>query len=118
MGPMERRRHPRHDLSAPVKFTWDRPDGSHCQGNGITRDFSAVGLFVLTGDPPPIGATVQFEADLKTSRLDSAVNVRAKGLVNRVEATGLEGQIGGFAISTRRMRLEKPEPPPEGQDSD
>ena len=110
MGPMERRRFPRHDLSAPVKFAWELADGTHRDGIGITRDFSAAGLFVMTDDPPPEGATVQFEVDLETSRLDSAVNIRAKGWVNRVEATGLAGRIGGFAIWTRRMRLEKPEP--------
>jgi len=116
MSPVERRRYPRHDLSAPVKFDWE--SDTHRQGTGITRDFSAAGLFVLTDDPPPAGAIVQFEVDLETSRADSAVNVRAKGRVIRVEATSLAGTIGGFAISTRRMRLGKPDPPAEGQQSD
>ena len=57
-----------------------------------------------------MGTMVHFEVDLKTSRLDSTVTVRAKGLVERVEKTELTGQVGGFAVSTRRMRLEKPEP--------
>ena len=65
----------------------------------------------MTDDPPPVGSSVQFEVDLETSSLSSAVNVRAKGLVNRVEATDLAGRVGGFAISARRMKLEKPEPP-------
>jgi hypothetical protein len=63
----------------------------------------------MTGDPPPAGTRVQFEVDLETSRLGSAVNVRAKGRVNRVEATDPAGRVGGFALSTRRMKLEKPE---------
>jgi len=108
---MERRRHERHDLSAPVQFDWEVSNGAHRQGTGVTRDFSAWGLFVMTDDPPPVGTTVRFEVDLDTSRLGSAVTIRAKGQVNRIEMTDLAGRVGGFAISTRRMRLEKPEPP-------
>ena len=114
---MERRRHERHDVSAPVKFNWELPDSGHREGTGVTRDFSAGGLFIMTEDPPPVGTTVLFEVDLKTSRLDSTVTVRAKGQVERVESTGPVSQLGGFAVSTRRMRLEKPDASPEGHSS-
>jgi c-di-GMP-binding flagellar brake protein YcgR len=106
---MERRRHERHDLSAPVKFNWESSESVHCQGAGITRDFSAGGMFVMTEDPPPVGTSVHFEVDLKTSRLDSTITIQAKGDVTRIEMTDLVGQLGGFAISTRRMRLTKAE---------
>jgi hypothetical protein len=108
---MERRRHERHELSAPVKFEWELADSTVRQGTGFTRDFSAGGLFVMTEDPPPVGTTLNFEVDLKTARLDSTATVRAKGQVERVEITDLAGSLRGFAISTRRMRLEKPELP-------
>lgn len=104
---MERRRHERHDLSAAVKFEWGSGDSTQLQGSGVTRNFSAGGMFVMTADSPPVGTIVHFEVDLKTSRLDSTVTVRAKGLVERIEKTELTGQVGGFAVSTRRMRLEK-----------
>jgi len=45
--------------------------------------------------------------DLKISRLDWAVTVRAKGKVSRIEMTDLVGRLGGFAISTRKMALIK-----------
>jgi hypothetical protein len=108
---MERRRHKRYDLSAPVKFDWELSDSTHRHGTGVTRDFSAGGLFVMTHNPPPVGTTVRFEADLDTSRPGSAVTVRAKGQVERIETTDLVGRLGGFAISTRRMSLERAEPP-------
>jgi hypothetical protein len=104
---MERREHKRHDLAAPVKFSWELADGTVSEGTGITRDLSAGGLFVMADDPPPAGATVQFEVDLETGRLGSGVNIRAKGQVIRVEVTDLAGRLRGCAISTRRMRLEK-----------
>ena len=50
-----------------------------------------------------MGTTVHFEVEL--NRLSSAVTVRAKGQVNRIEKTELAGRLGGFAISTRRMNL-------------
>src|SRR4029077_10772952 len=98
---METQKHEQHDLSAPVKFDWKLSDSTHRQGTGVTRDFSAGGLFVMTDDPPPVGTTVRFEVDLETSGLGPAVTVRAKGMVNRVETTDLTGRLGGFAIYTR-----------------
>jgi len=109
---MERRKHERQELTAPVKFEWVLPDSARREGSGVTRDFSATGLFVLTGDPPPLGTSIHFEVDLATSRVSSAVTIRAKGLVNRIEKSDLEGPLVGFAVSTRRMRLEKPAPEP------
>lgn len=114
---MERRRHQRYDLSAPVKFDWELSNRIHRRGTGVTRDLSAGGLFVMTDDPPSVGTTVRFEVDLDTSRLGSAVVVRAKGPVNRIEMSDLAGRVGGFAISTRRMRLERHEPPSRRQRS-
>jgi len=67
----------------------------------------------MTEDPPAVGTTVHCEVDLGTTRLDSKVMIRAKGRVSRVEMTDLVGRLGGFAISIRRMRLEKSELPPE-----
>jgi PilZ domain-containing protein len=107
---MERRRHQRHELAAPVRYEWELPDGTVRQATGITRDFSAGGLFVIGDDFPPVGTQVEFEVDLEASSLFSAVNVRAKGLVNRVEAPDAAGGVGGFAISARQMRLKKPAP--------
>jgi hypothetical protein len=65
----------------------------------------------MTDDPPPAGATIQFEVDLETARLGSSANLRAKGHVCRVEATELAGRLGGFAIAARKMRLERPAAP-------
>lgn len=59
----------------------------------------------MTEESPPVGTTVHFEVALE--RGDSMVVIRAKGQVSRKEATHLAGPIGGFAISTRRMRLVK-----------
>jgi len=105
---MERRRHQRHELAAPVRYEWELPDGTVRQATGITRDFSAGGLFVIGDDFPPVGTQGEFEVDLEASSLFSAVNVRAKGLINRVEASDAAGGVGGFGVSARRMRLEKP----------
>lgn len=102
---MERRSHKRYDLSVPVKFDWEVSNGAHQQGTGITRDFSARGVFIMAEDRPPVGTTVHFEVDLDRSRLGSAVTVRAKGQVIRIEKMELVERLGGFAISTRRMRL-------------
>jgi hypothetical protein len=104
---MESRKHERHELSAAIKFNWELSDGTRGEGMGITRGFSASGVFVTAEEPPPVGTSVHFEVDLKISRLDWAVTVLAKGKVSRIEMTDLVGRLGGFAISTRKMALIK-----------
>ena len=108
---MERRKHQRHDLSAPVNFQWELADGTRREATGVSQNLSAEGLFVMTDDlPPNKGTAVDFELDLATARLGSGVNIRAKGEVCRVEEADLPARSAGFAIFAKRMRLEKPEP--------
>jgi PilZ domain-containing protein len=106
---MERRKHARQNLSAPVRFDWELSDGGHHQGTGVTRDVSAGGLFVVTEDPPAVGTSVYLKVDLKTSRLNPTATIQAKGQVSRIEMIHLTGQLIGFALSTRRMTLRKPD---------
>jgi PilZ domain len=109
VGFMEQRRHQRIDLGALVRFSWQGSGCNECHGKGITRDLSAGGLFVISDTLPPAASIVEFEVDLESSSLGSAVNIQAKGQVRRVEVPGTEGHLGGFAISARRMKLKRAE---------
>ena len=102
---MERRRHERHDLSSPVIFVWGNSDA--CRGVGVTRDFSAGGLFVFTEDLPTVGTSLQFAVNLAVPEGGPGLIVRGKGQVKRVEIADSMGRRGGFAATTGRMKLEK-----------
>lgn len=71
------------------------------------KNLSAKGLFVITKVPPPIESVVDLEMDLGSSGGGSSVMIQAKGRVRRVEMTDVLGRPGGFAASTRSMKLRK-----------
>jgi hypothetical protein len=54
-----------------------------------------------------MGTEVVIRFDFTGSDLSPAVWVKAKGQVNRVELSGVQGQTSGFAASTNRMTIEK-----------
>lgn len=108
---MERRKHKRHELSVVVRFDWESSGGIRDEGFGTTRDLSAAGVFVITTNPPPVGADVHFAVDLKRLGLDSTLTIEAKGTVKRVEAAHLGGLVDGFAIYARKMVLKRQEGP-------
>jgi hypothetical protein len=105
-GVMDRRQHKRFDLSASVTFSWEEPEGIHGAGRGTTRDVSEYGLFVLTNSFPPMGAVIEFEMSFPF-RDDSEIQMKAKGQVVRVEASGAE-MARGFAAVTRILQLQSP----------
>ncbi len=105
---MEQRRHQRIDLGALVRFNWPASAHNKGHGKGITRDLSAGGLFVISDNLPLAASIVEFEVDLESSSLGSVVNIQGRGQVSRVEVPGPDG-LGGFAISTRRMKLKRTE---------
>jgi PilZ domain len=102
---MDRRRHDRYDLIAPVAFFWKDLQRSRTQGKGFMRDLSVGGLFVMTDTLPPADTTLRLEIHLEFPRSDSAVVILAKGQVCRVELSDLVGVNSGFAASTKRLRL-------------
>jgi hypothetical protein len=99
---MDRRLHKRFDLNAPVTYSWkDRP-GIRRSGHGTTRDVSECGLFVLSDSLPPVGTAIQFEVSF-SFRDDSRVQMRARGMIVRVEANGSAETVPGFAASTKAL---------------
>ncbi|MDF1566050.1 MAG: response regulator [Deltaproteobacteria bacterium] len=84
----DRRQHPRHEASLPVKLIRlpDRNQTLHT----FTRDISARGLFVIDATPPPPGSEYEIEIRLKPGDPP----VRAHGRVVRVDL----GRRGGMGL--------------------
>jgi hypothetical protein len=97
---VELRKTNRYRLSAPAIFWWARPDGQSQGSEGVTRDLSTAGVFVVAGLCPPVGARVQLDILLPRMN-DTAVGVRlhGEGLVLRVERGGTT--TTGFAASVQ-----------------
>jgi DNA-binding response OmpR family regulator len=75
----DRRAHPRHEISLPVKLTRlpDRNQVLHT----FTRDISAQGLFAIDANPPPPGT--RYEVELRPRPGEAPVSVL--GVVVRVD---------------------------------
>jgi hypothetical protein len=104
---MDQRRHDRQRIRASIKYSWRSVQGRRLYGIGLTRDFSAGGLFVMTDVAPPLGAIIHCEIDFAVSIPTSKIWIRAKGNVSRVEQSSTAGQAGGFAMLTRRVEVKR-----------
>ena len=86
---MELRQNKRYRLRACVAFSWANTDGNTMRGEGYTRDISAAGVFVLTGDRLPSSTAVKLEVTLPSlsEKRDGAL-LRTQGRVVRSEEIG------------------------------
>ena len=68
-------------------FMWALHDGEPQSGRGITRDISTLGVYVVTGALPPVGARVQMEIALpKLTETGSGMQLTCEGVVLRCES--------------------------------
>jgi hypothetical protein len=100
---MDRRRHLRFVLSAPVNFICKERYRGECEGSGYTRDVSKQGLFIVTNALVPVGAKVHLEIKFRNPNPQFPlfpVVMKARGRVLRVETGAISGRVEGFAVRT------------------
>ena len=105
-----RQRSHRYDLAAPASFSWLSPDAEPRQGEGITRDISAHGVFIYAHRMPITGALV--EVNVSFPSLDAngtMVRLTGKGTVVRLdpserEPSGFAAAVN-FAVAATRAKL-------------
>lgn len=95
---MELRKATRYSVSAPALYRWQRADGMLQEAQGISRDISDRGVFLLAKDLPPPGVHVELEVHLPavagTSR---SAQLYGEGTVVRTSRPGA-GE-SGFAAA-------------------
>ena len=101
---VDRRRHVRFALTAPVSFLWEERAGVEVEGTGFTRDVSEHGAFILTDTQAPLGAGVRLEIVFHNPT--KLLRMTAEGQVLRVEPSSRSEKIGGFAVATRGLDIE------------
>jgi PilZ domain len=98
---MERRTQVRYLLSARAVFSWEGPVHEISRGEGVTRDISESGAFIVTTSCPPARAAVQVELFLPPLHGTVATaRISAKALVIRVEQAPTGDQQSGFAVES------------------
>ena len=96
----------RYPVRAPVFFTWSDMKSQLRGGEGLTRDISSRGLFVLSADSPPAGMVVAVEVLLP--RLDEGgygLRIEGRGYVTRAEARRDDGPKTGFGFCMDNLIL-------------
>jgi hypothetical protein len=95
---MELRKATRYRVSAPALYWWQRADGTLQEAQGISRDISDRGVFVLAKDLPPPGVHVELQVHLPavtgTSR---SAQLYGEGTVVRLSGRG--ARESGFAAA-------------------
>jgi len=103
---MERRAQDRYLLSARAVFSWEGPEKKRFESEGVTRDMSSTGAFILTRSCPPAHTLVQVELFLPPIHGTVAtVRMRADARVLRVEYGPPGRQQSGFAVDSAGFRL-------------
>ena len=93
---MELRTQVRFRLAANAVFTWESGHCSRLLGNGVTRDISLAGVFILTSNSPPVGTGVQLEIFVPPLlRGARSVRIKTEATVIRIEHSG---GAEGFAV--------------------
>lgn len=93
---MELRKTKRYRLSAPAFYCWERADGILQEAQGMTRDMSSRGVFILAESLPPPGAHLELKVYLPSlSGARRSVQLNGEGTVLR--AGRAEVGQSGFA---------------------
>ncbi len=94
-------------MGTSVIFRWKRPDSQRFQGEGITRDISIEGVYVLTATCPPVNSLIHMEVFLPLSDGASKAQMKAEMTVLRVDhdiagtnRSGFSAVGNGFLLRT------------------
>ena len=98
----------RYGLHAPVKFSWEGPDRDRLHGEGMSRDVSVAGAFILTPACPPVGTTLQLEIALPPLYGPTpTVRLKGKARVVRIERAAESPAQSGFAVVSQGFTMEE-----------
>ena len=99
--PMEMRKEIRYRLDAPAVFSWEGVRHKRFQGEGVTRDISVQGAFILTATMPPPDCPIQVDLLLPSlTGMKTMMRITGKARVIRVEHPSSDAWIHGFAVVT------------------
>lgn len=102
--PLEMRKEIRYRLDAPAVFSWEGRDHRRLQGEGVTRDVSVQGAFILTATMPPHDCPIQVDLLLPSlTGVQSMMRITGRARVVRLERP-VNKWIHGFAVVTDEVR--------------
>jgi hypothetical protein len=117
----ERRKHVRYPVRVPVFFCWKKRGGAVFRSEGITRDISLRGAYVLSAMCPPVDTFIEIEIPLPMPLPAPKLLIVGKLRIQRLESSlkkkrdrGFSAVGSGFVVRTSsrcRPAIVKPEAP-------
>jgi hypothetical protein len=96
---MDMRKEIRYRLEAPAVFTWENFEHKRLQGEGITRDISLLGAFILSATCPPSLTSIRVELALPSVvGIEADIRIIGEAQVVRVEHSNGHHRENGFAV--------------------
>ena len=102
----ERRELIRYGVQALVNFEWMDEEVLR-RGQGVTRDISPKGMFIYSEAKPPAKSDLRVDISFHDDTTAKDVQMKARGLVIRVEPSTGPGSFEGFAILNRSYDLDE-----------
>jgi hypothetical protein len=101
---MEMRKNIRYRLDAPAVFSWEGARRRRFQGEGVTRDISIQGAFIMSATMPPPDCPVQVDLLLPSlTGVMTSMRITGKARVTRVEHPNTQTWTHGFAVVTEDL---------------
>jgi len=104
---VERRNAERYRVQMPVIFSWENPRGSRFRGEGVTRDISEVGAYVVSATCPPLMSEVEVEIVVFWAPTGPESCLRGKMQVLRREDESNGPGGCGFSLSGEAFALQR-----------
>ena len=99
---MEMRREMRYRLDASALFSWESAQHTRLQGEGVTRDISVFGAFIVTPTCPPIDVPIQLTVVLPSlTGRRPVIRVSGAARVLRVDHSSRGQGENGFAVVSK-----------------
>jgi hypothetical protein len=97
--PMDMRKEIRYRLEAPAIFSWENFQNKRLRGEGLTRDISILGAFIVTPTCPPNLTVIRVEVVLPSLEgMQTGIRILGRAQVVRiVHRSGGKGE-NGFAV--------------------
>lgn len=92
-------------MNVSVMFRWSGPEDGNYHGEGVTRDMSVAGAYVMTATCPPPKAVVQMEVFLQLPFGGSKALMKADMMVLRVEHDTAGDKRSGFSAVCKGFSL-------------
>jgi len=95
----EMRKEIRYRLGTLAVFTWEGANRRRLKGEGMTRDISVQGAYILTATSPPADCVVRLDLMLPPfAGPKTAMRITGEARVIRVEHRSGDDESNGFAV--------------------